>query len=209
MKILAYGEDALTLWALKNKLSSILNDLHDSSDATECQAIFRPSFGRSGGPESSQFGEFDFIILSKHHIYLGESKWDRSSERVQEGILTLRPEQQLRHDMFKFYIAEWAFGRYTDEDWGVFEAEAKPKLQMLKIEKPIAPDGSLLASNLKTVLRVIRSHYPSRPEVKNILLYLYSGSRKRQLFQRAGQDFDVVEVDYSDHAFDYFIKIDV
>ncbi len=188
MEILAYGEDALTLWALKNKLSTILQLLHDSSVSAECQAFFRPSFGRRGGPTSSQFGEFDFIILSKNCIYLGESKWDRSSERVNEGILTLRPEQQLRHDLFKFYIMEWAFGNYND--WAVFESEATRKLQAQGILKPIAPTGKLLASNLETVLGVIRSHYTAPPEVKNILLYLYSSSNQHQLPQRAGRDFD-------------------
>jgi hypothetical protein len=209
MEMLAYGEDALTLWALRDKLLSILQFLHDSTSATECQIIFRPSFGRKGGLRSPQFGEFDFIILSKKLLYLGESKWDRSSEKIEEGILTLRPEQQLRHDIFKFYITEWAFGCYTNQDWAIFKTESIPKLQVLGIEKAIAPAGSLLASNLQTVLRVIRNHYTSLPEVKNILLYLHSGSAKRPLFQRAGKDFDVIPVDYSEYTFDYFIKFSV
>lgn len=209
MEILAYGEDALTLWALKNKLSTILQLLNDSSTAAECKAFFRPSFGRSGGSNSSQFGEFDFILLSKNRIYLGESKWDRSSEKVQEDNLSLRTEQQLRHDVFKFYIMEWAFGRYKENDWALFEREANAKLQTPEMGKSIAPANSLLASNLQTVLRVIRNQYTSQPEVKNILLYLHSGLDKKPKFQRAGRDFDVIAVDYSEHAFDYFIKIDV
>ena len=63
MEILGYGEDALTLWALKNKLPLILSALNDSSSLSQCKAFFRPSFGRRGGPSSAQFGEFDFILL--------------------------------------------------------------------------------------------------------------------------------------------------
>ena len=74
MQILGYGEDALTLWAMKNKLDVILEALNDSSDPSTCQVFFRPSFGRSGGDKSPQFGEFDFIILSQNGLYLGESK---------------------------------------------------------------------------------------------------------------------------------------
>ncbi len=63
MQILGYGEDALTLWALQNKLMEILKFLDDSSDQPECKIFFRPSFGRRGGAGSSQFGEFDLRLL--------------------------------------------------------------------------------------------------------------------------------------------------
>lgn len=110
MEILGYGEDALTLWSLKNKLDYILASFGDSSDVSKCRAFFRPSFGRSGGNKSSQFGEFDFIILAKQHLYLGESKWDKSPEKIVNGQMDLRSEQLLRHRLFKLYVEEWAFG---------------------------------------------------------------------------------------------------
>ena len=69
MNILGYGEDALTLWALQNILPFILEMLHDSSVPSQCDVFFRPSFGRRGGKRSSQFGEFDFIILSEDRLY--------------------------------------------------------------------------------------------------------------------------------------------
>lgn len=122
MDIYAYGEDALTLWALKNKLGLILGLLNDTSSLDECRAFFRPSFGRGKG---AVFGEFDFILLSKHSVYLGESKWDRSSEKIEAGDLTLRMEQQRRHIIFKFYLTEWAFGQY--KTWSEFEVYNWPR----------------------------------------------------------------------------------
>lgn len=207
MEIFAYGEDALTLWAVKYKLSAILDTLKDRSLLEKCQVFFRPSFGRSGGESSSQFGEFDFIVLSQYRLYLGESKWDRSSEKIQEGILDLRSEQQLRHDLFKFYVEEWVFGSY--ENWRDFELQALSKLEMRGIKKPIARRDSLLASNLQTVLGIIKRHYASLPEIRNVLLYLHSGTLTRPLPQTAGKDFEVVAIDYAAYVFDYFIKIEV
>jgi len=46
-EILAYGEDALSYWALKERLSEILKKLDDSSNPSDCLIFFRPSFGRS------------------------------------------------------------------------------------------------------------------------------------------------------------------
>lgn len=205
MEILAYGEDALTLWAIKNKLSAILHTLRDPSTPSKCQVFFRPSFGRSGGEHSSQFGEFDFIILSEHYLYLGESKWDKSSEHIQEGVLDLRSEQTLRHDIFRFYIEEWAFGDYSS--WRDFVREGKTTLQRRGIQKPVAPEGSLLASNLQTVLDIIRQHYATPPNVRNVLLYLHRGVNIKHLPQKADRDFAVVPLDYSEDAFDNFIRI--
>jgi len=64
-KILGYGEDALTLWALKNKLSISLNAFEDQTNPEDCIVFYRPSFGRSGGTLSAQFGEFDALVASR------------------------------------------------------------------------------------------------------------------------------------------------
>lgn len=69
-KIMGYGEDALTIWALKNKLSIILGAFNDQTDPKDCLVFYRPSFGRSGGSGSAEFGEFDAIVASKQKIYL-------------------------------------------------------------------------------------------------------------------------------------------
>lgn len=62
---LGYGEDALTLWALEKHRSEILNKLDDQTTTSDCLVFFRPSFGRSGGKGSAEFGEFDSRIFKK------------------------------------------------------------------------------------------------------------------------------------------------
>jgi hypothetical protein len=205
MEILAYGEDALTLWALRYRLEFILQELDDSSSNEKRLAFFRPSFGRRGGKNSSQFGEFDFILLTAKHIYLGESKWDGSSEKIMEGKLELRKEQLLRHKLFKFYIEEWAFGQHRD--WQAFSISAKPKLRKMGIEKPIAPTTSLLAKNLRAILQTIKEHYSDQPEIRNVLLYFHRNPGDNQLPQKAGDDFDIVSIDYSKELTRGFIKL--
>ena len=207
MQILAYGEDALTLWALRNKLAHILHVAEDSSDLSRCRAFFRPSFGRSGGGQSSQFGEFDFILLADRCLYLGESKWDKSSEKIRDGVLLLRDEQLLRHDLFRFYVEEWAFGRYST--WPEFEKQANNTLMQRGITKPVAPENSLLATNLQTVLAVIKQHYTALPVIKNVLLFLYNANSRPQLPKRAGKDFLVVPIDYSQGVSQNFVEIGV
>lgn len=205
MEILGYGEDALTLWSLKNKLNFILTSLKDPSDENQCRALFRPSFGRRGGVRSSQFGEFDFILLAEQNLYLGESKWDGSSEKIIDGVIHLRPEQLLRHKLFKFYVEEWAFGSYTD--WGEFVVKGKDLLSQHGIFKPIAPAGSLLATNLQAVLQIIRETYPSKPEFRNVLLYFYNGAIGAESVINAGNDFEVVPLDYSEDLFGNYLPL--
>lgn len=207
MEIIGYGEDALTIWALKYKVKDILNILNDKSDTSKCKVLFRPSFGRRGGGQSSQFGEFDFILLSECCLYLGESKWDQSSEKIGNGKLSLRNEQKLRHKIFQFYVKEWAFGQY--ESWNDFERKGMVKLENEGLKnKPIAPDGSLLANNIQTVLKVIKTHYKNLPEIKNVLIYFYKGLDPEQLPKEAGDDFMVVSIDYSANLLDNYILID-
>jgi hypothetical protein len=207
MEIFAYGEDALTLWALTNKLPAILQALKDSSDPFRCQVFFRPSFGRSGGESSSQFGEFDFMLLAAQNLYLGESKWQQSTEKIKDGVLNLRKEQLLRHTLFKFYVEEWAFGGYSS--WHEFECNAQPKLLQVGIVKPIAPERSLLTANLRTVLGVITKHYVGLPNVKNVLLFLHNDMSIDNIPQKAGLDFEVVSVDYAEIAFENLIRLKV
>jgi len=205
MQILGYGEDALTLWALQNKLETILQAIGDASSTESCKVFLRPSFGRSGSSKSSQFGEFDFIILADTRLYLGESKWTRSSEKLSQGILELRPEQLLRHRLFKFYVEHWAFGNYAT--WDEFRNKARTELQNLGIEKPLAPTNSLLAENLQTVLGMIQKCYSSLPKMQNVLLYLHNGATDEPLPQGAGEDFVVVTIDYSEAAVANFVKL--
>jgi len=205
MQILAYEEDALTFWALQNKLPLILHTLQDSSLPSKCDVFFKPSFGRGGGERSSQFGEFAFILLTEQCVYLGESKWDKSSEKIVDGVLTIREEQQLRHWMFKFCVEEWVYGSYAN--WHEFVETAGPNLQKKGITKPLDPVNSLLASNLRIVLGVIKQHYTSQPSVRNVVLYFYDRVVNAQLPHQAGKDFSVVTIDYKDNLHGSFVKI--
>ena len=205
IEIIGYGEDALTLWAIKNRLNVILDKLDDHSDVTKCKVFFRPSFGRSGGANSSQFGEFDFIILSEKYLYLGESKWDRSSEN-KEGILVLRDEQKLRHEIFRFYVEEWLSEDFSN--WSSFLQKAEEDIKRKGFIKPLAPENSLLSSNLQTILQIIKSHFSSTPKTRNVLLYLYSGE-STDLPKRVSGSFELILIDYSADMLDNFIKINL
>jgi hypothetical protein len=205
MQILSYGEDALTFWALQTQMSTILGELHDNSKIAECMAFYRPSFGRSGGEGSSQFGEFDFLLLTRENLYLGESKWDKSTEKIIEGDLHLREEQLLRHKIFRFYVEEWAYGNYAD--WKDFMVRGAARLCDLGIKKPIAPEGSLLAENLKSISGIIKKHYAIPPKILNMLLYFCKDIGESQLLKSAGDNFLVIKIAYSTGCIDNFIKM--
>lgn len=196
MQILGYGEDALTLWALRNKLDAILSKLGDSSSQEKHTVFFRPSFGRRGGSRSSQFGEFDFIILADRRVYLGESKWHRSSRDVAGSKLHLRQEQLDRHKIMAWYITEWTKRGFSK--WKDFLSEKERRITDEGVSKPMAPAGSLLAENLKAILDVIRERYASSPKVENVLLYLYNGRKHETPPQEAADDFALVKLDYSE-----------
>jgi hypothetical protein len=205
MEILGYGEDALTLWAIQNKLGKILSALGELEDKSKLRVLFRPSFGRSGGSGSSQFGEFDFIVLCNRTLLLGESKWDGSSEKVTDGKLNLRAEQILRHQIFKFYVQEWSFGKYSS--WAELETKGHIKMKEQGIQKPIAPVGSLLAANLQTVLGMIKEHFNSLPNMVDVLLYLHRGLDDSLLPSKGPDSFRLIALDYSTGTQDNFVKI--
>lgn len=200
MEIIGYGEDGLTLWAIRGRLDEILGHLEDPSDSKDCRIFYRPSFGRSGGPGSSQFGEFDFLLLSKDHLYLGESKWDRSAEKKTGGILTLRREQLVRNLVFRVYVEEW----FADEDWSGVPSRLK-KLSP-PIDKKVPSPNSLLSRNLKAILTMIKSHYRNRaPVIQDVLLYFHSQETHRKRIPSSVHkpngnviDFTVITLDYSE-----------
>lgn len=205
MEIIAYGEDSLTLWALKTRIKEILHKLGDNTPDSQCIIFYRPSFGRRGGKKSSQFGEFDFIILSKNRLYLGESKWNRS-KGVKNGILKLSYEQKLRHKILKFYIDQWFKDNYSY--WKDFITKAKQEIKKYGINKPLAPEKSLLTSNLETILKIIKENYRKPPEIINILLYLHNKTTL-DIPKKVDGDFKLVLVDYSQDTIDNLIKIEI
>jgi hypothetical protein len=216
MKVYAYGEDALTLWAIKNKLPEILGELGDETKVDECKMFFRPSFGR-GGKGTSNFGEFDFILLTGKAIYLGESKWDGSSEKLKDGLLELRPEQLFRHNVFKWYMDNWTFACPQLTDWKDLIHASKnrepkfPKVEQNENEredKTVPPEGSLLASNIKTVSDIIAKHFKAiKPATINVLLYMHKGEGLKG--DSGPNDFKVVNINYKDALRDNLIEIEI
>lgn len=207
MEMIAYGEDALTLWALKEKLHEILTrpNINDNSRLSDCQIIYRPSFGRRGGNKSSQFGEFDFILLSSNRIYLGESKWDNSQE-IRNGELHLRDEQILRHSVMGCYIE--SFLTHRTNEWDELIEYIKEEFSKKGIQKPIAPKNSLLRENLQTILSQISKKYEGKPEVANLLLYFFRKDRSDKP-SKVDEGFLLAPIDYSDRVFDNMIRINL
>jgi hypothetical protein len=78
----------------------------------------------------------------------------------------------------------WVSGDYSN--WGDFAHQARRKSNDRGIFKRLAPAGSLLATNLQTVLGVTMQHVTNMPEVQDVLLYLHSGVDKRSLPRKAG-----------------------
>jgi hypothetical protein len=200
MQVFGYGEDALTLCTITRNIDDLLMAFDDKSHPSTCQVFYRPSFGRRGDVARSELGPFSFILLANHNLYLGESKWIKLSEKIEDGVLQLQPEHALRHEMFKFYIDHWAYGSYRD--WEEFREQARPLA-----DRQVPGKETRLASNLRTVLAVIREHYPSRPTVRDVVLYFHDGSAPEQLPLRASHDFELICVDCCGAVTGNFVKI--
>lgn len=178
LKVTGYGEDSLTLWALGGKLLHILEVLKDASSVADCEAFYRPGFGRRGGDNSAEFGEFDFLIMSATHLYLGESKWNRSGES-RSGVLRLRKEQEVRHALMRRYVSDWfsfrgATETQTTGSWDQFVDWAPPNYNVLGVPKNVAPRGSQTSRSLLAVLDRAWNHYGGRcPEIIDLILFFY------------------------------------
>ena len=190
--VIAYGEDGLTLWAISHKLGDILSSIGDKSPESSCRLYYRPSFGRRGGDRSAQFGEFDFILLSREAIILGESKWDASRSKMQR-ILPLMKEQAERHVTLRCYLESWF--ETSDRVWTDVVSRTRTRLEAEGIHKPPAPKGSRLETNLKDFLAGLDNHFSDKPIVRNLLLYFYDSAHGEPLNERE-EGFDVVCLPY-------------
>jgi hypothetical protein len=171
-KILGYGEDALTYWALTKKLDLILKELEDDSQLDDCLVLYRPSFGRGKTlrkptDRKAEFGEFDAILVTTKAVYLIESKWDNLLEN-RKVVIELNDVQILRHKIFSWYYNNWK-GRI---EWNKFveRYENEFEEEFGKWRRKIAPSKSLLSENLQYLLN--QMHNPNK-ELKNLLLYFY------------------------------------
>jgi hypothetical protein len=202
-KILGYGEDALTLWALKHHVSKILEEFQDKTALSDCLIFYRPSFGRHSQVNSSIFGEFDSIIASKKNIYLIESKWDNLSEFNDEEI-TLKEEQTLRHEVFSWYLTHW--NKKYSNNWQFFIND-QPKDFKIENKKTIAPKDSLLSRNLEFVLSKLQEHCPniSHDNTKNVLLFFHDA--KNTPPTKTNKGFTLIPIDYSKEIKDNFVTL--
>jgi hypothetical protein len=184
-KILGYGEDALTLWALKEQLRKILDVFKDSTNVEDCLIFYRPSFGRSGGKHSAEFGEFDAIVASKEKYYLIESKWDNHSNYEKDSV-RLRDEQVLRHEIFTWYLYNW--GTMYSGNWQRFKAEQEKNFNTLsKIVNYC--DCDTIQSN-----------------ARNVLLFFYDSSKSQPPTKTNGM-FTIIPIDYAKYTQNNFINI--
>jgi len=183
--IFGYGEDALTLWAITEKLDLILKELGDNSDPTDCTIFYRPSFGRD------QYGEFDAIIVTAGKAYLVESKWDGS------GGTSIKMEE---HQIRRHKILEWYHDNWKGEEGAEWDAFAKlnnPAFNEKFKSKYIPSSDTILGQNLQTVLDFIIDK-----EIENVLLYLHRGKPID-----IDTDFKIVKIEY-ETTYGNYIELD-
>jgi len=201
-EILGYGEDALTLWALRRFTSFIL-DPSDKTLPSDCLILYRPSFGRRSKENSSVFGEFDAILASRQNIYLIESKWDNLTEFKDEKLI-IRREQLLRHRIFSWYLTHWN-EKYSGK-WASFRKEQQHNFNFEG--KQMAPVKSLLAINLESVLNRLLEHckeFSSESNIKNVLLFFYRGIPKPSF--EVERTFRLIPIDYGKGMLGNFIVL--
>ncbi len=196
MRIIGYGEDGLTYWALGTQLQHILQKLNDDTPPGQCTAFFRPSFGRAGGPESAQFGEFDAILATSKAIYLIEAKWDNVTDNCKP--IVLREVQILRHRILKWLLTEWR-QLPQPRNWNAFCQASQAKFTQDFPNRPLAPLGSLLARNLSYIIGLLgESSLPTH----NLLLFFHrrNGLPPQRVVNAAGKrldEFTVVSLAYA------------
>ena len=221
MTIYGYGEDFLTLWAVKHKMPDIIEEIEEEPYLNKPLVIYRPSFGRGGA--LSTFGEFDLIFATKK-IYLVESKWEQSSEvKGPQGNrnITISDIQQTRHEIFKWYLIQ--SNEYLNHDfntWDIFRdnfnEEFGENFQYEdtngNIRRPVIPKkNSILANNIYNVSNLL-SEQTGRPitakMIEDILLYFYS-DEINIIAEYENLDFQMVQLQFQPIENGYLINIQI
>lgn len=202
-RIFGYGEDAFTFWALRNRTAHILEQFQDKTALLDCLIFYRPSFGRHSKQNSSVFGEFDAILVSRENVYLIESKWDNLS-KFENDEFRLRDEQRLRHQIFSWYLTHWNT-KYHD-NWAKFVKEQQDEFKFSG--KTIAPSGSLLAKNLELILYETLRHCRqiTSSNIKNVMLFFYN-SEKSSPPSKTNDEFTPIPIDYSEEIKGNFVTL--
>jgi hypothetical protein len=157
-ELIGYGEDGLTLRVMTRHLPELLMKLGDDSKPEECLRFYRPSFGRRGGQDRAEFGEFDAILATCRAVYPFESKWIRSA--VPAGLMEIEPQQVLRHRIFQWLRERWQ----AEMKWQDFVAAQQAAFQVA-FHKPLAPAGSSLADNIEYILNRLTAYPASTQHV--------------------------------------------
>ncbi len=208
VKIVGYGEDSLTLWALKQRLHDIFGESQDKPAPSNCLVFYRPSFGRRSRKGSSVFGEFDAIIVSSKNVYLIESKWDKLGQSKKDRF-ALGKIQTLRHQIFSWYLTHW--DKEYSGHWDNFVEKHQDdfKKNFRSEGKTIPQKGKLLAKNLEYVLtksveycRTITCH-----NIKNVLLFFHSNKKKPKPQIETRGAFTLIPIDYSEEVEDNFVTL--
>ncbi|MBA7612958.1 hypothetical protein ES703_20200 [subsurface metagenome] len=168
--LFGYGEDALTLWAITERLDLILEELGDDSDPE--YVFYRPSFGRG------HYGEFDAIIITSKKAYLVESKWDGSGD-----LSRLEEHQIRRHKILKWFHDNWK--GEVGEDWDGFARKNNLSFSE-EFSRDIPSSNTILSQNIQAVLNLMIGK-----EIENVLLYLHRGKPTG-----IDTDFKIVELEY-------------
>ena len=201
MEIIGYGEDALTLWAIKNKLHAILQELNDNSDVSRCKYSFAPALDGVEARRVHSLGNLILLFFRKN-----ASTWEKVSGMDLQRTRTafgVTDEQKFRHEVMKFYICQWFKGDFPD--WSSFVRKVGKTTKHMGVEKPWHL-SALFGIQLTDPLETIKSHFSSLPEIRNILLYLHKGESSNPI-SRVSKDFDLVKIDYSQDSVDNFIRI--
>lgn len=206
MQLYGYGEDSITLGLIQSNFKELLEvHLKDESSPSQCTVFYRPSFGRKGGKDSPQFGEFDMILLSHENIYLFECKW--INRKI--APIKLSDVQITRHEIMKFYIEEWCRCNDDHPNWKVF-VDKKSKDFKEKWGKPIIKKESILQMNLETVLNEIKNKYGHKEiKIQNILLLLSFDLNLLEEQPESNKPFKTVKININKGKFNNFIKLKV
>ncbi len=179
LPIIGYGEDALTLWFLKqdDKVKELVNN-----ESIKC-IFYRPSFGRGTSPA---IGEFDAIIKTNSKIYLIESKWEKSQE-VKKDRIVVKARQVLRHLFLQSYILNKKrnqdhykiIGKKVDDFIKWFASEEKKESK------------SILYNNFKNIMDKIDTfENTKKKEIENILL-LFCSKKLNNSIKNHKIDFEI------------------
>jgi hypothetical protein len=194
-RIIGYGEDALTYRLLKNSLKTLLIELGDDSEPSDCLVFYRPSLGRKGGC----YGEFDGMLVARNSIYLIESKWEGTREMKRGKMnFNVRIEQEDRHKIFSWFLLHWKCksalnSLKKNEDLSAeFEGEFEGK--------QIPSSKDTLGKNLEFILNKIFGRFPenTKPSIVNVFLFFRrEGSKTVPNIVSSKIQFEPAIIDYS------------